>query len=70
MSYPGSWFDDEYDSITFANPYLPIVPGSTQGQLGDAAGQHAAAAHRDGQCAAAVAHDPDLRRLGRHPQAK
>jgi MtrB/PioB family decaheme-associated outer membrane protein len=34
LSYTGSWFDDEYDSITFANPYLPIAPGSTQGQLG------------------------------------
>jgi len=34
VSYLGSWFDDQYDSITFANPYLPIVPGSTQGQLG------------------------------------
>ena len=29
----GSWFEDDYDSITFANPYLPIVPGSTHGQL-------------------------------------
>jgi MtrB/PioB family decaheme-associated outer membrane protein len=34
LSYLGSWFNDDYDSITFANPYLPIVPGSTQGQLG------------------------------------
>ena len=33
LSYTGSWFEDDYDSITFANPYLPIVPGSTQGQL-------------------------------------
>lgn len=33
LSYLGSWFDDGYDSITFANPYLPIVPGSTEGQL-------------------------------------
>jgi MtrB/PioB family decaheme-associated outer membrane protein len=33
LSYTGSWFDDNYDSLTFANPYLPIVPGSTQGQL-------------------------------------
>ena len=33
VSYSGSWFDDQYDSISFANPYLPIVPGSTQGQL-------------------------------------
>jgi len=34
LSYLGSWFDDNNDSIDFANPYLPIVPGSTQGQLG------------------------------------
>ena len=33
VSYLGSWFDDDYDSITFANPYLPIVPGSALGQL-------------------------------------
>jgi MtrB/PioB family decaheme-associated outer membrane protein len=33
LSYTGSWFDDHYDSITFSNPYLPIVPGSTLGQL-------------------------------------
>jgi MtrB/PioB family decaheme-associated outer membrane protein len=34
VSYLGSWFDDDYQSILFSNPYLPIVPGSTQGQLG------------------------------------
>lgn len=34
LSYTGSWFEDGDNSITFANPYLPIVPGSTQGQLG------------------------------------
>jgi MtrB/PioB family decaheme-associated outer membrane protein len=34
LSYTGSWFSDDNSSITFANPYLPIVPGSTQGQLG------------------------------------
>jgi MtrB/PioB family decaheme-associated outer membrane protein len=33
FSYIGSWFDDESDSLTFANPYLPIVPSSIQGQL-------------------------------------
>ena len=31
LSYLGSWFEDDNDSLTFANPYLPIVPGSTQG---------------------------------------
>jgi MtrB/PioB family decaheme-associated outer membrane protein len=34
LSYTGSWFEDDNNSITFANPYLPIVPGSLQGQLG------------------------------------
>ena len=34
LSYLGSWFTDNYASTTFANPYLPIVPGSTQGQIG------------------------------------
>jgi MtrB/PioB family decaheme-associated outer membrane protein len=33
LSYTGSWFDDDSDSLAFANPYSPIVPGSTQGQL-------------------------------------
>jgi len=33
LTYTGSWFSDDNDSITFANPYVPIVPGSTQGQL-------------------------------------
>ena len=33
LSYLGSWFEDDYQSTLFANPYLPIVPGSTQGQL-------------------------------------
>jgi len=34
LSYLGSWFGDNFGSTLFANPYLPIVPGSTQGQLG------------------------------------
>jgi MtrB/PioB family decaheme-associated outer membrane protein len=33
LTYSGSWFEDNNDSLTFANPYLPIVPGSTQGRL-------------------------------------
>jgi MtrB/PioB family decaheme-associated outer membrane protein len=33
IEYSGSWFDDNTDSLTFANPYPPIVPGSTSGQL-------------------------------------
>ncbi len=35
LSYLGSWFDDNNDSLIFANPYLPIVPGSIQGQIAD-----------------------------------
>jgi MtrB/PioB family decaheme-associated outer membrane protein len=34
LSYLGSWFTDNNDFTTFANPYLPIVPGSTQGRIG------------------------------------
>jgi MtrB/PioB family decaheme-associated outer membrane protein len=34
LSYLGSWFTDNNDFTTFENPYLPIVPGSTQGQIG------------------------------------
>jgi MtrB/PioB family decaheme-associated outer membrane protein len=34
LTYTGSWFEDDSDALTFANPYLPIVPGSTQGRLG------------------------------------
>lgn len=33
IEYSGSWFDDDTDSLDFANPYPPIVPGSTSGQL-------------------------------------
>ena len=33
LIYTGSWFQNDIDSLTFANPYLPIVPGSTQGRL-------------------------------------
>ena len=33
VSYTGSWFEDNTDALNFANPYLPIVPGSTQGQV-------------------------------------
>jgi MtrB/PioB family decaheme-associated outer membrane protein len=34
LSYTGSWFEDDSDALNFANPYLPIVPGSTEGRLG------------------------------------
>ncbi len=33
LTYTGSWFQNDIDSLTFANPYLPIVAGSTQGRL-------------------------------------
>jgi MtrB/PioB family decaheme-associated outer membrane protein len=33
LTYTGSWFDDDSASLSFANPYLPLVPGSTQGRL-------------------------------------
>jgi MtrB/PioB family decaheme-associated outer membrane protein len=33
LSYSGSWFEDDSNSLTFANPYLPFVAGSTQGRL-------------------------------------
>jgi len=33
LKYSGSWFKDNTDSITWANPYLPVVPGSTEGRL-------------------------------------
>jgi MtrB/PioB family decaheme-associated outer membrane protein len=34
LSYLGSWFQDNNDFTTFANPYIPIAPGATTGQLG------------------------------------
>jgi MtrB/PioB family decaheme-associated outer membrane protein len=38
LTYTGSWFEDHTDSLTFANPYLPIAAGpiatgSTQGRF-------------------------------------
>jgi len=33
LIYTGSWFKDNTDSLTFANPYLPLVPGATEGRL-------------------------------------
>ncbi|HEY6925163.1 MAG TPA: MtrB/PioB family decaheme-associated outer membrane protein, partial [Steroidobacteraceae bacterium] len=33
LAYAGSWFKDATDSLTWQNPYLPIVAGSTQGRL-------------------------------------
>ena len=34
LSYTGSWFEDDSSALNFANPYVPIVPGSTEGRLG------------------------------------
>lgn len=34
LSYLGSWFQDNNNFTSFANPYIPIVPGSTEGRLG------------------------------------
>jgi len=34
LTYTGSWFEDDSDALNFANPYLPIVPGSTEGRVG------------------------------------
>jgi MtrB/PioB family decaheme-associated outer membrane protein len=34
LTYTGSWFEDQGAPLMFANPYLPIVPGSTEGRLG------------------------------------
>ena len=33
LTYTGSWFEDNSASLSFANPYLPLVPGSTLGRL-------------------------------------
>ena len=34
LTYTGSWFEDDSGALSFANPYLPIAPGSTEGRLG------------------------------------
>lgn len=33
LAYTGSWFSDGNDSLTWSNPYLPVVPGSTDGRM-------------------------------------
>lgn len=33
LAYMGSWFQDNTDSLTFQNPYLPVVPGATLGRM-------------------------------------
>jgi MtrB/PioB family decaheme-associated outer membrane protein len=40
LSYSGSWFSDENAGLEFANPYAPIVPGSTEGELADPPSNH------------------------------
>jgi len=39
LGYLGSWFSDD-SAVTFANPYLPIVPGSTAGLLSQPPGNN------------------------------
>lgn len=34
LSYSDSKFENDYSALTFANPYLPIVPDATTGRLG------------------------------------
>ena len=46
LTYTGSWFEDNSDSLTFANPYLPIVPGSTAGTPRAAAEQRLCSSSR------------------------
>jgi hypothetical protein len=49
LTYTGSWFEDKSASLTFVDPYLPIVPGSVEGRIGMPPGntlqQLAAAGH-------------------------
>lgn len=33
VAYEGSWFDNALSQLQFQNPYLPIVPGATEGLL-------------------------------------
>ncbi len=33
LAYTGSWFEDSIDSLTFENPYLPLVTGENLGRL-------------------------------------
>lgn len=33
LSYSGSWFQDNTDSLTWANPFSPVVPDATEGRL-------------------------------------
>ena len=33
VGYSGSWFQDHGNTLSFANPYPPIVPGATAGRL-------------------------------------
>jgi MtrB/PioB family decaheme-associated outer membrane protein len=40
FSYSGSWFSDDNDGLLFTNPYTPIVPGSTTGELADPPSNH------------------------------
>ncbi len=48
LAYTGSWFKNATDSLTWQNPYLPIVPGSTRGQLALAPGNDLQQVHIGG----------------------
>ena len=56
--------------MTFANPYLPIVPGSTQGQLGTPPGNTLQQFTATGNVQLPWSHDPDIRRIVRYAQTK
>lgn len=38
LTYTGSWFEDDNEAFSFANPYVPLVPGSITGRLADPPG--------------------------------
>jgi len=49
VAYSGSWFQDNTDTLAWQNPYLPIVPNSTQGQLALPPGNHLQQVSSDGE---------------------
>jgi MtrB/PioB family decaheme-associated outer membrane protein len=40
LTYTGSWFEDDSNALLFANPYVPLVGGSTEGRLGTPPGNN------------------------------
>jgi MtrB/PioB family decaheme-associated outer membrane protein len=49
LAYSGSWFQDNMDSLTWQNPFLPVVPDATQGQLALPPGNHLQQVLSDGE---------------------